>query len=445
ILPRNHDGVNEEWISDKTRAAVDALKRKRLDRPYMRNNGKLEEVSWYDAFNEIAARVTKASGQKIGAIAGDLCAVEEMFALKTLLDALGSPHRDCRQLGAKLHPQRGRSSYLFNSTLAGVDKADAVLLIGTNPRTEAAVLNARLRKAWLHNHTKVALIGPQVDLTYPYEWLGNSLKALDDVLEGRNGVLAMLRAASHPMVIVGQAALNHASGETVLFKAARAAAAAMEGKNAAAWNPFNVLHASAAQVGGLDIGFVPGENGLDLHGMLDSGDIEVLYLLGADEFDVSRTGDAFVIYQGSHGDRGARMADIVLPGAAYTEKHGTYVNTEGRVQLGERAVFPPGDAREDWTIVRALSEHLGAKLPFDNIRELRQALYQAYPHLAAIDHVKPEGEPGIAKDRLPPLPDEPIAPLVEDYYQTNPIVRASSVMAELSALSQETQFGATHG
>ena len=368
-----------------------------------------------------------------------------MFALKTLLDALGSPHRDCRQLGAKLHPQHGRSSYLFNSTLAGVDKADAVLLIGTNPRTEAAVLNARLRKAWLHNHTKVALIGPQVDLTYPYEWLGNSLKALDDVLEGRNGVLAMLRAASHPMVIVGQAALNHASGETVLFKAARAAAAAMEGKNAAAWNPFNVLHASAAQVGGLDIGFVPGENGLDLHGMLDSGDIEVLYLLGADEFDVSRTGDAFVIYQGSHGDRGARMADIVLPGAAYTEKHGTYVNTEGRVQLGERAVFPPGDAREDWTIVRALSEHLGAKLPFDNIRELRQALYQAYPHLAAIDHVKPEGEPGIAKDRLPPLPDEPIAPLVEDYYQTNPIARASSVMAELSALSQETQFGATHG
>ena len=442
ILPRNHDGVNEEWISDKTRAAVDALKRKRLDRPYMRNNGKLEEVSWYDAFNEIAARVTKAGGKKIGAIAGDLCAVEEMFALKTLLDALGSPHRDCRQLGAKLHPQHGRSSYLFNSTLAGVDKADAVLLIGTNPRTEAAVLNARLRKAWLHNHTKVALIGPQVDLTYPYEWLGNSLKALDDVLEGRNGVLAMLRAASHPMVIVGQAALNHASGETVLFKAARAAAAAMEGKDAAAWNPFNVLHASAAQVGGLDIGFVPGENGLDLHGMLDSGDIEVLYLLGADEFDVSRTGDAFVIYQGSHGDRGARMADIVLPGAAYTEKHGTYVNTEGRVQLGERAVFPPGDAREDWTIVRALSEHLGAKLPFDNIRELRQALYQAYPHLAAIDHVKPEGEPGIAKDRLPPLPDEPIAPLVEDYYQTNPIARASSVMAELSALSQETQFGA---
>ncbi len=449
ILPRNHDAVNEEWISDKTRAVVDALKRKRLDRPYMRSNGKLEEVSWYDAFNEIAARVTKAGSKKIGAIAGDLCAAEEMFALKMLLDMLGSPHRDCRQLGAKLHPQHGRSSYLFNSTIAGVDKADAILLIGTNPRAEAAVLNARIRKAWLQKRAKIALIGPQADLTYPYEWLGNSLKAVDDTLEGRNGVLSALRAASHPLIIVGQAALNHAAGETVLFKAAQLGAAAMEGKDAFAWNPFNVLHASAAQVGGLDIGFVPGEGGHDIHGMLDSGDIEVLYLLGADEFDVSKTGGAFVIYQGSHGDRGARLADIVLPGAAYTEKNGTYVNMEGRVQLGERAVFPPGDAREDWTIVRALSEHLGAKLPFDNLRELRRAMYRAHPHLAAIDQVKAEAFtlPQAAKDRLAPLPDEPLVPLFEDYYQTNPIARASSVMAELSALSQVTQLGATgtHG
>ncbi len=449
ILPRNHDGVNEEWISDKTRAAVDALKRKRLDRPYMRREGKLEEVSWYDAFNEIAARVEKAGGTKVGAIAGDLCAAEEMFALKTLLDRLGSPHYDCRQHGAKLHPKHGRASYLFNSAIAGVDKTDAILLIGTNPRAEAAVLNARIRKAWLRNRAEVALIGPSADLTYPYEWLGNSLKSLDDVLEGRNGVLAALRGASHPMIIVGQAALNHEAGEAVLLKAAQLAAAAMAGKDAAGWNPLNVLHASAAQVGGLDLGFVPGEDGLDVKGMLDSGDIEVLYLLGADEFDVSHTGNAFVIYQGSHGDRGARIADIVLPGAAYTEKNGTYVNTEGRVQLGERAVFPPGDAREDWTIIRALSEHLGAKLPFDNIRELRAAMYREHPHLAAIDQVKAEAFTGLLLEAGEPvaLPDEPLAPLVEDYYQTNPVARASSVMAELSALSQETQLGATgtHG
>ena len=258
-----------------------------------------------------------------------------------------------------------------------------------------------------------------------------------------------ISAASHPLVIVGQAALNHAAGENVLFKAAHAAAAAMEGKDAAGWNPFNVLHASAAQVGGLDIGFVPGQDGLDIHGMLDSGDIEVLYLFGADEFDVSRTGDAFVIYQGSHGARGARVADIVLPGTAYTEKNGTYVNTEGRVQLGERAVFPPGDAREDWTIIRALSEHLGAKLPFDNIRELRAGDVPG-PSAPCRDR-SAEGrglhEAGNCQGPASAVPDEPLAPLVEDYYQTNPIARASSVMAELSALSHETQIGATgtHG
>ncbi len=448
ILPRNHDEVNEEWLSDKSRAAVDGLKRKRLDRPYMRRAGKLEEVSWYDAFNEIAARAGKSGPKKIGAIAGDICAAEEMYALKALLGKLGSSHHDCRQHGAKLDPGLGRASYLFNSTIAGVDKADAVLLIGTNPRHEAAVLNARFRKAYLQNRAKFALIGPEADLTYPAEWLGNSLKLLDDALQPGSKVLQMLKAAAHPMIVIGQAALNHPAGESVLFKASQLAAAAMEGKDAAGWNPLNILQASAAQTGGLDIGFVPGEDGFGVKEMLDgaaSGDIEILYLLGADEFDVSRTGDALVIYQGSHGDRGARIADIVLPGAAYTEKNGTYVNTEGRVQLAERAVFPPGDAREDWTIIRALSEHLGAKLPFDSLRELRAAMYGEHPHLAAIDAVKPEGfiPLTIAPDKLVPLPDEPLPVLVEDYYQTNPIARASSVMSELSALSQVTDFGAT--
>ncbi len=447
ILPRNNDGVNEEWISDKTRAVVDGLKKKRLDRPYMRRGGKLEEVSWYEAFNEIAARVRKAGARKIGAIAGDLCAVEEMFALKTLFDQLGSPHRDCRQLGAKLHPKNGRSSYLFNATIAGVDDADAVLLIGVNPRKEAAVLNTRLRKAWLHNHAEFALIGPEADLTYPVTWLGNSLKAIDGVARDDSPFLKLLRSAKRPLVIVGQAAISHAAGETVLARALEIAAKAMQGKDASAWNPLSILHSSAALVGGLDIGFLPGNGGLDLGGMLDgttSGQIEVLYLLGADEFDVSRTGGAFVIYQGSHGDSGARIADIVLPGAAYTEKNGTYVNTEGRVQLGERAVFPPGDAREDWTIIRALSEHLGARLPFDSMRALRAALHKAQPHLGAPDVFKPEKFTGPAAPaaKLPPLPDTPLPELVGDYYQTNPIARASSVLAELSALSQATEHGA---
>jgi NADH-quinone oxidoreductase subunit G len=452
ILPRNNDGVNEEWISDKTRAVVDGLKKKRLDRPYMRRGGKLEEVSWYEAFNEIAARVKKAGGRKIGAIAGDLCAVEEMFALKTLFDQLGSPHRDCRQLGAKLHPKNGRSSYLFNSTIAGVDDADAVLLIGVNPRKEAAVLNTRLRKAWLHNHAKFASIGAEADLTYPVTSLGNSLKAIDGVARDGSPFLNVLRGAKRPLIVVGQAAINHAAGEIVLARASEIAAKAMQGKDASAWHPLSILHSSAALTGGLDIGFMPGNDGRDVAGMLDgaaSGEIEVLYLLGADEFDVSRTGGAFIIYQGSHGDSGARIADIVLPGATYTEKNGTYVNTEGRVQLGERAVFPPGDAREDWTIIRALSEHLGARLPFDSLKALRAALYKAYPHLAVPDVLKPEKftVPKAPAAKLPPLPDAPLPELVGDYYQTNPIARASSVLAELSAISQASEHGAAgaHG
>jgi NADH-quinone oxidoreductase subunit G len=450
ILPRNHDAVNEEWISDKTRAVVDGLKRKRLDRPYMRRGGKLEEVTWYEAFNEIAARAAKAGASKIGAIAGDLCAVEEMFALKLLFEKLGSPHLDCRQLGAKLFPEHGRASYIFNSTIAGIDSADVILLVGTNPRKEAAVLNSRIRRAWLQRRAKIALIGPSADLTYPYEWLGNTLKALDAVAQAGHPFGDAFRSAQRPMVIVGQAALNHPEGEAILFKAAQLSEAAQS--SASGWNSFNVLHASAALVGGLDIGFVPGKGGLDVAGMLEGamgGEIELLYLLGADEFDVSRTGDAFVIYQGSHGDRGARIADIVLPGAAYTEKNGTYVNTEGRVQLGERAIFPPGDAREDWAIIRALSEHLGAKLAFDNFRDLRAALYTAHPHLAAIDEITAVSAAKKPKRKTDwgPLPDLPLIEQIEDYYQTNPIARASGVMSELSALSQDVDLGATgtHG
>jgi NADH-quinone oxidoreductase subunit G len=451
ILPRNHDDVNEEWISDKTRAVVDGLKRKRLDRPYLRRGGKLEEVSWYEAFNEIAARVKRAGGRKIGAIAGDLSSVEDMFALKTLMQRLGSPHLDCRQRGTRLHPKFGRASYLFNASLAAMDHADAVLLIGVNPRKEAAVLNARLRKAYLNNRARIASIGPRADLTVPYDWVGASLAALDAIWNA-GGFIDVLKAAARPLVIVGHAALNGEHGETVLFKAGHLAAAAMEGKDASAWRAFNVLHATAAVTGGFDIEFIPGEGGFDTAAMLDggkTGDIEVLYLLGADEFDTSATGNAFVIYQGSHGDRGARIADVILPGSAYTEKNGIYVNTEGRVQLGERAVFPPGDAREDWAIIRALSEHLGAKIPFDSLRELRAALYKAYPHFLAVDSVKSTEAfvPPVALASLPPLPDTPIPELVDDYYQTNPIARASSVMAELSALSRETHYGATgtHG
>jgi NADH-quinone oxidoreductase subunit G len=448
ILPRNHDDVNEEWISDKTRFVWDGLKRARLDRPYIRRDGKLREASWNEAFAEIAERVKAAGPQKIGAIAGDLAPVEDMYALKSLFLVLGSPHLDCRQDGAPFDPAQGRASYLFNSTIAGLEEADAILLVGANPRLEAAVLNARILKGWRSGRLKVGVIGERADLTYDYDYLGAGPQTLKEVAEGRHPFAQGLKDAARPMIVLGQAAFARADAAAIIKLAAQAVKNLGLSRPDAGWNAFNILHGAAGRVGGLDLGFVPQKGGLALDAMLEAareGRIEILYLLGADEFDMSQTGDAFLIYQGSHGDRGARFADIILPGAAYTEKSGTYVNLDGRVQMAPRAVFPPGDAREDWTIIRALSEHLGGKLPFDSLAELRARLYAEHPHFAAANQIAPgtisdidalaEGEARIA--------DEPFGVAVEDYYQTNPITRASAIMNELSALAREQDHGAT--
>jgi NADH-quinone oxidoreductase subunit G len=448
ILPRNHDGVNEEWISDKTRFVWDGLRRSRLDRPYIRRDGKLEEASWGEAFTEIAERVKSAGGHKIGAIAGDQVAVEEMYALKSLFSKLGSPHLDCRQDGAPLDTSNGRAAYLFNSTLSGLEVADAVLLVGCNPRFEASVLNTRIRKGWRGQRLKVGLIGEAVDLTYDYDYLGAGPQTLAEVAAGRHAFADVLKNAKRPMVIVGQTALAREDGAGILALTAALARDLGMLRADDGWNGFNVLHNAAARVGGLDLGFVPQQGGHDIAGMMDAaqgGRMELLFLLGADEFDMSQAGDAFIVYQGSHGDRGARIADVILPGATYTEKSGTYVNTEGRVQMAERAVFPPGDAREDWTIIRALSERLDAKLPFDSLNELRANLYRQHPHFAGLDQIESgriadiealaKGEPSVG--------EAPFGATVEDFYQTNPIARASSIMAELSALTREHEQEAT--
>jgi NADH-quinone oxidoreductase subunit G len=448
ILPRDNDNVNEEWISDKSRFIWDGLRRGRLDRPYVRREGKLREASWSEAFAEIAERVKAAGPQKIGAIAGDLAAVEDMYALKALFLALGSPHLECRQDGSPFDPAQGRGTYLFNSTIAGLDTADALLIVGTNPRLEASVLNARILKGWRSGRLKVGLIGQKVDLTYDYDYLGAGPKTLLEVAEGRHPFAEVLKKATRPMIIFGAGATARFDGAAILSLAARLAKNLDLLRPQEGWNGFNILHDAAARVGGLDLGFVPQKGGLGLDAMLQGardGDIELLYLLGADELDMSQTGDAFVIYQGSHGDRGARFADIILPGAAYTEKSGTYVNLEGRVQMAQRAVFPPGDAREDWTIVRALSEKLGAKLPFDNLGELRAKLYAEHPLFAAVDQIAPGEHTQIealaAGDTK--FEDVVFGAVVEDFYQTNPIARASAIMNELSALAREHDHGAT--
>jgi NADH-quinone oxidoreductase subunit G len=428
ILPRINEAVNEEWISDKARQIVDGLKTKRLDRPFLRENGKLREVSWQVAFEAIAAKVKGAPPSRIGAIAGDLCAVEEMFALRLVMQSLGAASLDCRQDGAKLDPAFGRASYLFNPSVAGIDEADGLLIIGSNPRKEAPVLNARIRKRWLKGGFPIAVVGENADLTYQYNYLGAGPETLAGIL----GSLPI--KAEKPMVLIGQGALAREDGQTIFALAAKAAQAL--GAIKEGWNGFSVLHTAAARVGGLDLGFVPGQGGLDAAAMAKAGALDVLFLLGADEITVEP--GAFVIYQGTHGDRGAARADVILPGAAYTEKSGTYVNTEGRVQLADRANFPPGDAREDWAILRALSDVLGYKLPFDSLRALRLCLYEAQPHFAKRDEIAASLPFDAAKlaESGTSFASAPFVPAVADYYLTNPVARASAVMAECAAVAQ---------
>ncbi len=433
ILPRINDAVNEEWISDKTRQIVDGLKTQRLDRPFIHENGRLRAASWGEAFAAIAARVKGTSPDRIGAIAGDLCAVEEMFALKVLMEKLGSRNIDCRQDGAKLDPSLGRASYIFNATIAGIEQADALLIIGSNPRREAPVLNARIRKRWRADNFPVGLIGEVVDLTYDYKYIGVGAESLSDVVAGK-GFGEEFAKAQRPLVIVGQGALARSDGAEILALAAKAAG------NKEGWSGLSILHAAAARVGGLDLNFVPQDGGKDALAMAEAGGVDVLFNLGADEIDIAP--GAFVIYQGTHGDRGAHRADVVLPGAAYTEKSGTYVNTEGRVQIADRACFPPGDAREDWAVLRALSDVVGVRLPFDSLAQLRRALFERHPHFARQDQIEPADDLASLGARAGQGATEKAGFLaaVQDFYLTNPIARASAVMAECSALALDRQM-----
>ena len=433
VLPRLHEDVNEEWISDKTRHACDGLARQRLDRPYLRNGeGRLEAVSWDTAFRAVAERLSGLSGDKIAALAGDLCDAEAMMALKDLMAGLGSENLDCRQDGARIDPSC-RAGYLFNTTIAGIERADAVLIVGSNPRWEAALINARLRKRVLMGGFKVGLIGQQVDLTYPYDYLGAGPESLSEVAEGRGAFAEILDKAERPMLILGMGALARGDGDAVLATARKIAE--RYGMVAEGWNGFNVLHTAAGRVAGLDLGFLPGAQGRGTEAILagcQDGSIEALYLLGADEIDMARLGapgsGPFVIYQGHHGDAGAHRADVILPGAAYPEKNATYVNTEGRVQLARLASFPPGEAREDWTILRALSEVVGKRLPYDNLGELRQRLIEANPVFAAVDQTEAAAWGAFGQDGT--VDAAPFVSPIGNFYMTDPISRASETMAE---------------
>jgi len=435
ILPRTNEDVNEEWISDKTRHVVDGLRSQRLDTPFIRENGRLRPASWSEAFATIAANVKGVKGDRIGAIAGDLCAVEDMFACKDLMTRLGSHNIDARQAGSMLDPRWGRAAYIFNATIALIEKADALLIIGSNPRHEAAVLNARIRKRWRAGAFPIGVIGKQADLTYPYEYLGAGPDTLSELLSGKSKFAEILKKAERPLVILGNGALVRVDGPRVASLAAKVAVELGAVKDG--WNGFSVLHTAASRVGAFDIGFVPGEGGHGVLHMAKAGGVDVLFLLGADEVEVAP--GPFVIYIGTHGDAGAHRADVILPGAAYPEKSGIYVNTEGRVQMAARASFPPGEAREDWAILRALSDVLGHTLPYDSLAQLRATLFKTVPHLMRIDQIAP-GDPADIR-RLASIGGSPdkaaFGAAIEDFYLTNPIARASAVMAECSALAED--------
>lgn len=434
ILPRVNEQVNEEWISDKTRFIWDGLRTQRLDRPYIRKDGRLVAASWPEAFEAIKAAVAKTKGSKIGAIAGDLATVEEMYALKLLMQSLGSQNIDARQDGSVLNTANGRASYIFNPAIDGIELADAILIIGSNPRFEASLLNARIRKRWRAAGTPIAVIGEQSDLRYKYEYLGSGAETLADLTSGSSKFLSVLKKAQNPMIIIGHGALSRADGASVLGLAAKIAADT--GALSVEWNGFGVVHTAASRVGALDIGFVPGTSGKTVAEMKSA--LDVLFLLGADELNWEKRSKAFTVYIGTHGDQGAHNADVILPGAAYTEKSGTYVNTEGRVQMTNRAGFAPGNAKEDWAILRALSDVLGKKLPFDSLAALRSVLYSEYPHLAAIDQIEAGDPADIRKlaNASGSVEKTAFVSPVKDFYLTNPIARASAVMAECSALAK---------
>ena len=442
ILPRVNEEVNEEWISDKTRFVWDGLGRQRLDKPYVRDNGALKAAKWDDALKRAAEMLT-VPGDTIGVIAGDLADAESMKAMLDLSTSLGVKSIDCRQDGVKLGlaadgSKLPRESYLFNSTLMGVDEADAILLIGVNPRKEAAVLNARLRRAWLRM-VPVAVVGERVDLTFDYQYVGAGPGALGEIKDG-HPVFDALSNAKRPLIIVGQGAFMRGDGGAVLHAVSSLANAVGAFKDD--WNGFNVLHTAAARVGGLDLGFLPSAGGKDVAGIMagaQSGGIKTVLLLGADEIDTTKLGKANVVYIGSHGDNGAHRADVILPAAAYTEKSATYVNTEGRVQRTQRAVAPKGDAREDWAIVRALSAYVGKTLPYDSLAQLREKLGKDHPTFLGLDYA-----PGRQSASVSPpygaagqMASAAFSAPIGAFHLTNPIARASRTMAECAELAAD--------
>ncbi|TRY79549.1 hypothetical protein TCAL_12405 [Tigriopus californicus] len=444
ILPRMNEDINEEWLSDKSRFACDGLKRQRLTEPMIKNNnGELTPCSWEEAIVTVAKVLDSTAGDKMAAVAGG----QALIALKDMFNRLG-----CETLATEeIFPMDGtgtdfRSNYLLNTGIAGVEDADLVLLIGTNPRYEAPLFNARLRKCWIHNELDVAMVGPKVDLTYDYEHLGDSSNAIEELSNGSHPFFKKLAAAKNPIVIVGSECLQREDGGAV-YTHVQKLAEAIKAQSGCPdeWKVLNVLHRVASQVAALDIGYQAGVSAVR------EAKPDVLFLLGADAGAITRADlpkDCFVIYQGHHGDAGAELADCVLPGAAYTEKQGTYVNMEGRAQQTIPALTPPGQGRDDWKIIRALSEVVGETLPYDTLPEIRARLNEVAPNLTRYGLLEEanffkESAKYAAEKNKNSISNQSIdvkIKVLEDFYMTDPISKASPTMAKcVAAVKQQKQ------
>jgi NADH-quinone oxidoreductase subunit G len=434
ILPRTHENVNEEWISDKTRFVWDGLKTQRLDQPYVREMGKLRPASWAEALSVVVRKLKAAKPERVGFLVGDLVSAEEAFSIKAFASKLGSNNVDCRVDGSPLGEHGGRAGYIFNSTIAGIEEADAIMLIGCNPRLEAPVLNARIRKRLSKGGVTIGVIGERADLTYDYAYLGAGAESLAKLAEHAPA------KAQKPMFIIGQGALARADGAAILALSAKAAASIGVVKDG--WNGFNILHTAAGRVGALDVCALPGDGGLNTNEMIAAagkGEMDVMFLAGADEIDTNALGKSFVVYMGTHGDAGAHRADVILPGAAYTEKSATFVNTEGRPQMTARATFPPGEARDDWSIVSGLAKQMDLNLGWTTLEGLRAAMYAIAPQLAKLDYIHTADAAALSElgaGEGATLKDAFTSP-VKDFYFTNPIARASKIMADCSAIKNK--------
>ena len=429
ILPYTNEDINEEWISDKTRFFYDGLKYQRLDRPYLKQKSKLEESSWEIALNMLAERIKKTKAEKIGAIAGDLTDVETMFVVKDYLKALGNNNTDCRQNGSKLSNEN-RAQYLFNTSIRGIEEADHCLLIGCNPRYEATMINARIRKAYLNNKLPIAVIGNSNNLTYPYKHLGDNPWILKQITDGIHPICKEIKKAKKPMVILGEHLTTQEDYEAYEYFVNKLVNQCNYNSND--WNGYNILHTAASRVGGLDIGFIPKENGMNTNEILKK--CEIIILLGADEIDLKKVNPkAFIVYIGHHGDRAAEIADLILPAPAFTEKNSTYVNLEGRVQNTFAAADKLGESRIDWQIILDLAKLTNVKLQYNNLNEIRKGMSKVNSIFKNIDLKSYYDLPKNSLKQATFTKDK-IDVKNENYYLTNSICRNSITMKKCSQL-----------